>query len=78
MMLILLGMVSGAGVHYLTLDRERIHESLSALAHTTVRTGLSLSVGYDTPDSLNVLLPAVHPAYPEMQVCDRMDFVYER
>jgi len=78
MTVLLLGLLTGVGIHYLRFDRDSVLETLASLAEVTRHTGLSFSVAYYEPDTTQYWIQRTHSniVYPEMEQINRMDFVY--
>ncbi len=76
MVMMLVLMVGGVAVHYLSFDRSRIDRGVVSGAALLRAVFPAFSVAYYEPrtpyDSHN------NPAYPEMEQINKMDFVYER
>lgn len=68
--------VSLMGVHYSDARSARADTSLQTLSRLTAVTSFSLSTAYYEPKAL--LEVATHPAYPQMQRLDTMDYVYAK
>ncbi|SFV90942.1 hypothetical protein MNB_SV-4-496 [hydrothermal vent metagenome] len=72
---ILLFMIGAIALHYITFDTQTVHTKLSEIVAITKLPSPSLSVAFYEP-RVFLLEHARHPAYPQMQAIDKMDFVY--
>ena len=71
----LLFMIGAIALHYITFDTQTAHAKLSEIVAITKLPSPSLSVAFYEP-RVFLLEQARHPAYPQMQVINKMDFVY--
>jgi len=62
-------------IHYITYDSSASQKMLSHIVNVTKLSSPSLSVAYYEP---RVLFrdEVVNPVYPQMQIMNKMDFVY--
>lgn len=73
LLIVLTGLTIG---HYLMFERDVQIEQLSRAIGLTGLSSPSLSTTFYEPRLLGEKV--IHPAYPQMQNIDRMDFVYAR
>ncbi len=73
-LLLLIGLTVG---HYLSYNRAKSEEILSAVSTLSQISSPSLSVAYYEPRLL-IFDRVVNPSYPEMTPINRMDFIYEK
>jgi hypothetical protein len=64
-------------VHYVTYNGTSSQTILSSVAKVTKFSSPSLSVAYYEPRVL-FYEKALNPAYPQMQIINKMDLVYEQ
>ena len=76
LMSFLLIFVSLLAVHYSNARGSRADTLLQNLSRLTAVSSFSLSTAYYEPKAL--LEVANHPAYPQMQRLDTMDYVYAK
>lgn len=74
LMFLLLLTVTALVVHYFSYHTATRFETLRQVTGVTGDASPSLSTAFYEPGRLGVA--AVHPAYPEMQTINRLDFVY--
>ncbi len=73
-MLLLTGLVL---LHYLTYDGNSSQKMLTSVTKITKLSSPSLSVAYYEPRVLSSK-ETLNPAYPQMEVINKMDLVYEQ
>ena len=73
---VLLSLIGGVVVHYLTADRLMQREAIASVVRVTGMSQPALSVAWYAPRRLVRPERPANPAYPELDPIRRSDFVY--